>query len=166
MFHNFETRFFENKFFNQVQKIKMLIISQKTYWLILVSGIFFFASACSQIRDFTKETTGPVSCADLVIEKAFNLHEEAKSGLALFFDERSDNQLYQAFYAASDSVHQSRKVKKCWDRRASHYYAMQNLEEMNSSLARVIRRNLPDDGSGEIIAVYHNQYDWLMPNLR
>ncbi len=50
--------------------------------------------------------------------------------------------------------------------RASHYYAMQNLEEMNSSLARVIRRNLPDDGSGEIIAVYHNQYDWLMPNLR
>jgi len=90
----------------------MLIISQKTSWLILVSGIFFFASACSQIRDFTKETAGPVSCADLVIEKAFNLHEEAKSGLALFFDERSDNQLYQAFYAASDSVHQSRKVKK------------------------------------------------------
>jgi hypothetical protein len=86
MFHNFETRFIENKLFNQVQKIKMLIISQKTYGLILVSGIFFLLSACSQIRDFTKETTGPVSCADLVIEKAFNLHEEAKSGLALFFE--------------------------------------------------------------------------------
>ena len=69
MFHNFETRYFENKLFNQVQKIKMLIISQKTYWLILVSGIFFFASACSQIRDFTKETTGPVSCAVLSSKK-------------------------------------------------------------------------------------------------
>ncbi len=43
---------------------------------------------------------------------------------------------------------------------------MQNLKEMNSSLARVIRRNLPDDGRGEIIAVYQGQYDWLMPNQR
>ena len=133
--------------------------------LFIMSAIFLF-SGCAQIQELTKETTGPVSCADRVIEKAFNLHEDAKSGLALFFEERSDNQLYQAFYAASDSVYQSRKVKKCWDRRISHYYAMQNLKEMNTSLARVIRRNLPDDGSGEIITVYQNQYNWLMPNLR
>ena len=138
----------------------------KTVWLLLFTGILFLSFGCSQLTDFTKDATGPVSCADFVIEKAFNLHEDAKSGLALFFEERSDNQLYQSFYAASDSVHQSRKVKKCWDRRASHYFAMQNLEEMNSSLARVIRRNLPDDGSGEIIAVYHNQYDLLLPSLR
>ena len=138
----------------------------KTVWLLLFTGIVLLSPGCSQLTDFTKDATGPVSCADFVIEKAFNLHEDAKSGLALFFEERSDNQLYQAFYAASDSVHQSRKVKKCWDRRASHYFAMQNLEEMNSSLARVIRRNLPDDGSGEIIAVYHNQYDLLLPNQR
>ena len=84
----------------------------------------------------------------------------------MFFEDRSDNKLYQSYYAASDSVNQSRKVKKCWDRRASHYYAMQNLKEMNSSLARVIRRNLPDDGRGEIIAVFQSHYDWLMPNLR
>ena len=144
----------------------MLKFQLKTVWLLRFIGILFLSSGCSQLTDFTKEATGPVSCADYVIEKAFDLHENAKSGLALFFEERSDNQLYQAFYAASDSVHQSRKVKKCWDRRASHYFAMQNLQEMNSSLARVIRRNLPDEGSGEIIAVYHNQYDLLLPNLR
>jgi hypothetical protein len=144
----------------------MLKFKLKTVWLLLFTGILFLSSGCSQLTDFTQDTTGPVSCADRFIEKAFNLHEDAKSGLALFFEERSDNQLYQAFYAASDSVHQSRKIKKCWDRRASHYFAMQNLEEMNSSLARVIRRNLPDDGSGEIIAIYHNQYDLLIPNLR
>ena len=144
----------------------MLKFKLKTVRLLLFTGTLFLSSGCSQLTDFTKEATGPVSCADYVIEKAFDLHENAKSGLALFFEERSDNQLYQAFYAASDSVHQSRKVKKCWDRRASHYFAMQNLQEMNSSLARVIRRNLPDEGSGEIIAVYHNQYDLLLPNLR
>ena len=144
----------------------MLIFPNKIIWLITFTGLLFLSYGCSQIREFTKETTGPSSCADLVIEKAYNLHEEAKSSLALFFEDRSDNKLYQSYYAASDSVNQSRKVKKCWDRRASHYYAMQNLKEMNSSLARVIRRNLPDDGHGEIIAVYQGQYDWLMPNQR
>ena len=144
----------------------MFKFRSKTVWLALFAGLLFLSSGCSQILGFSKEATGPLSCADSVIEKSFNLHEDAKSGLALFFEERSDNQLYQAFYAASDSVHHSRKVKKCWDRRASHYFAMQNLEEMNSTLARVIRRNLPDDGSGEIIAVYHNQYELLLPNLR
>ena len=146
--------------------MKMFKVTSKITWLTLFAVILFLSSGCSQLTDFTKGATGPASCADFVIEKAFNLHEDAKSGLALFFEERSDNQLYQAFYAASDSVNHSRKVKKCWDRRASHYFAMQNLEEMNSSLARVIRRNLPADGSGEIIAVYHNQYDLLLPNLR
>ena len=37
---------------------------------------------------------------------------------------------------------------------------------MNISLARVIRRNLPDDDSGEMIAVYNNQFDWVMPHMR
>ena len=144
----------------------MLKFKFKQVRRMLFLGILFLSSGCSQLTAFTKDATGPVSCADFVIEKAFNLHEDAKSGLALFFKERSDNQLYQSFYAASDSVQQSRKVKKCWDRRTSHYLAMQNLQEMNSSLARVIRRNLPDEGSGEIIALYHNQYDLLLPNLR
>ena len=98
-----------------------------------------------------------------MIERAFQLHENAKSGLALFFDERSDNQLYQAFYSASDSVYESRKAKNCRDRRVSHYYAIQNLLEMNTSLARIIRRNMPDNDQGEMISVYRDQFDWVMP---
>ena len=94
------------------------------------------------------------------------MHESAKYSLALFYDERSDAQLYKAFYSAFDSVRESVKVKKCWDRRRTHYYAMQNLKEMNTSLARVIRRNLPDDDIGEMIAIYHNQFDWVMPHMR
>jgi uncharacterized radical SAM superfamily Fe-S cluster-containing enzyme len=86
--------------------------------------------------------------------------------LALYFEERSDNQLYLAFYAATDSVYESRRVKKCWDRRVSHYNAMQNLWEMNTALARVIRRNMPDDDRGELISVFREQYDWVMPNFR
>ena len=145
------------------------MIKIKSNFLFIVFGafIFYHFSGCSKLTEFTKEkTTRKVSCADLVIERAFNLHENAKYGLALFFAERSDDQLYQAFYAASDSVIESRNVKKCWDRRRSHYYAMQNLREMNTSLARIIRRNLPDDDKGEMMAIYQNQFDWVMPHSR
>ena len=132
--------------------------------------VFFMSMGCSKfasLTNFTGDLTKrKASCAEIAIEKSFKLHEDAKYSLALFFEERSDEKLYQAFYAASDSVRESRKVKKCWDRKRSHYYAMQNLKEMNTSLARVIRRNLPDDDSGEMIAVYQNQFDWVMPHMR
>ena len=144
----------------------MINISQKSSWLVIFSGIIIFGSGCSKLVGFTKENTTPTSCADRAIERAFNLHEGAKTGLALYFEERSDNQLYQAFYAATDSVYESRKVKKCWDRRGSHYNAMRNLREMNTALARVIRRNMPDDDRGELISVFREQYDWVMPNFR
>ncbi len=139
---------------------------QRYLLIFSISGFFFICSGCSNFIGFTKEQTAPTTCANVVIERAFKLHENAKSELALFFDERSDNQLYQAFYAASDSVYESRKVKNCWDRRVSHYYAIQNLQEMNTSLARIIRRNMPDDDQGEMITVYLDQYEWLMPNNR
>ena len=142
-------------------------MKNKLYILAFVFVVLFEASGCSKLTNFSKgKTTKKTTCANQVIRKAFNLHEDAKSELALFFEERSDEQLYKAFYSASDSVRESRKIKKCWDRRVSHYYAMQNLKEMNTSLALVIRRNLPDDDRGEMIAVYHNQFDWAMPHMR
>ena len=139
---------------------------QRSLLLFFMSGIFLICSGCSNFKKiigYTTEQAAPATCANFVIERAFKLHEDAKSGLALYFNERSDNQLYQAFYAASDSVYESRKVKNCWDRRVSHYYAIQNLMEMNTSLARIIRRNMPDDDQGEMISVYRDQYEWLMP---
>ena len=144
----------------------MIKIPQNTYWLIIFAVIFFLAPGCSKLISFTKDSNAPTSCADIVIERAFNLHEDAKSGLALYFEERSDNQLFQAFYAAADSVYESRKVIKCWDRRISHYNALRNLHEINTALAWIIRRNMPDDDRGEMISVFRDQYDWLMTNYR
>ena len=143
----------------------------KKIFFIKILVIFLFLSlGCSNfpiLSNFnTDKKNTKSSCADIAIERAFKLHESAKYSLALFYDERSDDQLYKAFYAAFDSVRESVKVKKCWDRRRTHYYAMQNLKEMNTSLARVIRRNLPDDDSGEMIAIYQNQFDWVMPHMR
>ena len=147
-----------------MKKIKL-----NTFLKVVGVVVFFMSMGCSKLANltnFTGDMKRKASCAEMVIERSFKLHEDAKYSLAIFFDERSDEKLYQAFYAASDSVRESRKVKNCWDRKRSHYYAMKNIKEMNISLARVIRRNLPDDDSGEMIAVYHNQFDWVMPHMR
>lgn len=145
-------------------------VQRKLCFIILIFILFLTSAGCSKLSNLTNfskdKTSRKASCADQVIGRAFNLHEDAKAGLALFFEERGDDQLYQAFYAASDSVRESIKVKKCWDRRVSHYYAMKNLREMNTSIARLIRRNLPDNDRGEMIAVFNNQYDWVMPHMR
>ena len=158
-FNNFKKPF--KKFFKRMNEMM-----QRILLLFFISGIFLICSGCSNFKKiigYTTEQAAPATCANIVIERAFKLHEDAKSGLALYFNERSDNQLYQAFYAASDSVYESKKVKNCWDRRVSHFYAIQNLMEMNTSLARVIRRNMPDDDQGEMISVFRDQYEWVMP---
>ena len=145
-------------------------IKPNLFYKVVIILIIFTSVGCSELANLTNFTGDmkkrKASCAEVTIERSFKLHEDAKYSLALFFEERSDEKLFQAFYAASDSVRESRKVKKCWDRRRSHYYAMQNIKEMNTSLARVIRRNLPDDDSGEMIAVYNDQFDWVMPHKR
>ena len=169
MFNIFYVLAFTGTFFNIAFQMKMIKIPLNTYWLIIFTVAFFLSSGCSkwkQLIGVTKDSTVPASCANRLIERAFNLHEDAKYGLALYFEERSDNQLFQALYAATDSVYESRKVKKCWDRRISHYNALRNLREINTALARIIRRNMPDDGRGEMISVFRDQYDWLMPNYR
>jgi len=53
-------------------------------------------------------------------------------------------------------------VKKCWDRRVSHYNALQNLMDMNKELARLIIINMPDDDPGVMISIYREQYDRVM----
>ena len=142
---------------------------QKSIHYIFLVTVAFWTIGCAQFTslkdNFTNQAPVNPACADRAINNAFNLYGEAKTGLALFFEEHNDNRLYQAFYASWDSVNEARKVKKCWDRRVSHYYAMQNIQEMNVILARVIRRNMPDDDSGEMIAVYREQYNQVMPVL-
>ena len=111
-----------------------------------------------------QETIRP-PCADRVVNRAFQQYGEAKSGLALYFEELNDNRLYQAYYAAWDSRNTVNSVKKCWDRRVSHYNALRNLMGMNRELAQIILINMPDKDPGDMISIYREQYDRVM-NLR
>jgi len=133
--------------------------------LYLLLLTVFVASGCQSFQKMTG-TAAPVmqvSCADRVINRAMDLHGEAKTGLAIFFQERNDNRLYQAYYAAEDSYGTALMVKRCWDRKVSHVNKMRELVFLNDAIARVIRLNMPDEDSGNLVSIYRDQYEQIFP---
>ena len=140
-------------------------------WTMNLHKIVFLLSllpvmqGCAWFADMTGQEPARPACSDRVIERAFMLYGEAKTGLVLFFNEHNDNRLYQAYYASWDSRNTAQSVRKCWDRRVSHFNAMKNLTEMNNELARVIRMNLPDQDPGRLIAIYREEYRQVMNPL-
>ena len=133
--------------------------------LILFLSFGFVIQGCSEFAQMTGQETIRQPCADRVVNRAFQQYGEAKSGLALYFEELNDNRLYQAYYAAWDSRNTVNAVKKCWDRRVSHYNALQNLMGMNRELAQIILINMPDEDPGDMISIYREQYDRVMNPL-
>ena len=66
--------------------------------LILLFSLGFVLQGCSEIAQMTGQETIRPPCADRVVNRAFQQYGEAKSGLALYFEELNDNRLYQAYY--------------------------------------------------------------------
>ena len=134
------------------------------YLVLTIATVGFLSCGCSTIQEIVGDSNtllaGP--CADLTIDEAFFLHEEAKSGVAKYLNTREDQFLFDAFYTASDSRTVAQSVSQCWDRRFSHYNAMKNLEELNNDLARILIRNMPDEDPGKVVSVYRDKYTRLM----
>jgi hypothetical protein len=132
--------------------------------ILVTTTMVFLSSGCSTIQEIVGDgntlLAGP--CADLTIDEAFFLHEEAKSGFARYLNTREDHLLFDSFYTASDSRSVAQSVSQCWDRRVSHYNAMKNLMELNNDLARILIRNMPDEDPGQMVSVYRDKYTRLM----
>ena len=132
--------------------------------ILTATVISFLLCGCSTIQEIVGDSNtllaGP--CADLTIDEAFFLHEEAKSGFAKYLNIREDHLLFDAFYTASDSRLVAQSVSQCWDRRVSHFNAMKNLEELNNTLARILIKNMPDEDPGRMVSVYRDKYTRLM----
>lgn len=122
---------------------------------------------CSRIRDLANPLINKqpvVFCASDRIDQAYELYGEAKVRLAMHYDDRDSNHLLEAYYASSDSIAVARSLAKCPDRKRSDYNAMKNLLSLNKALQRVARMNMRDADPGNLIAIYREQYDKVMPN--
>ena len=127
-----------------------------------------FLPSCAKIQDlaspFTRTKPVVVICAAVVIDQAYNLYGEAKMALAQHYDDRDPNHLFDAYYAAADSMTLARSVSKCKDRRNADFFAMRNLLDLNRALQKIVRLNMRDEDPSNLIAVYREQYYKVMPN--
>jgi len=128
--------------------------------LLLMFATLMILGSCAEFEELaTGQGAGRPSCAAPVINRAIRHYEEAKTGLALYYEEQNDNRLFQAYYASADSVTTAKRAGKCWDRRASHKAAYYNLRELNREVVKIIRRNMPDSESAALVALYRDQYE-------
>ena len=129
-------------------------------FLILLLVLPVVVGSCAEFEELaTGQGAARTSCANPMINRAIRHYEEAKTGLALYYEEQNDNRLFQAYYASADSVMTARRVGKCWDRRASHKIAYDNLKELNLEVRKIIRRNMPDAETAGLVALYRDQYE-------
>ncbi|MBF0237772.1 MAG: hypothetical protein HQM12_08720 [SAR324 cluster bacterium] len=132
-------------------------------FLIIFSTIIF--SSCAELQRLTQPFVPKkveMACASVLVDDAFQLYNEAKANLAIFYERRDANLLYEAYYLSYDSVITAKSVRNCEDKAMSHFLAWKNLYDMNKNLRKVIRANLPDDDRGNLIAIYKEQYNKLM----
>ena len=124
---------------------------------------------CSKIKDlaspFTSSKPVIVACASVVINQAYALHGDAKMALAQHYDNRDANHLFEAYYAAADSMTLAHSVRQCKDRQSADFFAMRNLLDLNQALQKVVRLNMRDDeDASNLIAIYREQYYKVIPN--
>ena len=129
-------------------------------FLILLLVLPVVVSSCTEFEQLaTGQGAARASCASPMINQAIRHYEEAKTGLALYYEEQNDNRLFQAYYASADSVMIARRAGKCWDRRVSHKTAYYNLKGLNREVRKIISRNMPDAETAGLVALYRDQYE-------
>ncbi len=121
-------------------------------------------SGCSQLRNLTQRKPQVIACATPRIDRAYDVYSQAKTKLAQHYATRNSNDLFEAYYAASDSISLARSVAKCRDKNSTHFAAFKNLTELNRELQKIVRLNMRDEDPSNLIAIYRDQYYKVMPN--
>jgi len=133
--------------------------------LLILLGLIAFLSGCTKVTELTGLGKPPaISCAETLIDQAYGLYGEAKLELARHYDNRDSSHLFDAYYAALDSVLVARSVAKCPDRQKNDIHAIRNITKLNRTLQRIVRLNMRDDDPRGLLSVYRNQYELVIPN--
>lgn len=133
--------------------------------MLLITMTLGGCSAYNRISNQLNRNQQPVvSCADSIINRAFDLYEDAKVELASHYENRDPNHLVEAFYHSRDSYETANSVKACADRNITHFHAMKNLKDMNRNLANTVVINMRDEDPMNLIEIYRDKYSKVIPN--
>ena len=99
-----------------------------------------------------------VSCAEKRLDTSYDFHQKAKDFLASYYKTRKESELFFAWYASEDSVYMAQTIKKCFDKKNKHYFAVKNIYQKNDILQNLIVQNMRLDTQSQLSELFLEDY--------
>ena len=127
--------------------------------------LLLFATACNftesgqlEQAEMEEQQKARAMCAEPRLNTSFDFHKKAKDFFASYYRTRKESELFFAWYASEDSIYMARSVRKCYDKRNKHFYAVKNIFHKNKILQRLIVQNMRQPAQTQLSELFLDEY--------
>lgn len=125
---------------------------------LIFSFLIVFLAGCEWAAQTRQVQPEEISCAEVRLNSSFEFHNKAKDYFKSYYKTRKESELFFAWYASEDSIYMARSVRRCYDKRNKHFYAVRNLFKKNSILQKLIVQNMRQDSQARLSQLYLDEY--------
>ena len=118
----------------------------------------FLFSACEWVSQPRRLEKIEIQCAETRLDAGFEFHDRAKNFFRSYYKTRKESELFYAWYASEDSNYMANSVRRCFDKKNKHFYAVRNLFQKNRTLQKLIVQNMRQDSQSHLSELYLDEY--------
>ena len=125
--------------------------------VICCLGLFLF-SACQWTSAPRRLEQIEIECAETRLDAGFAFHNRAKDLFRSYYKTRKESELFYAWYSSEDSNYMANSVRRCFDKKNKHFYAVRSLFQKNRTLQKLIVQNMRQDSQAQLSELYLDEY--------
>jgi hypothetical protein len=115
-------------------------------------------SGCEWLAQPRRQETIEIQCAETRLNAGFEFHNKAKDFFRSYYKTRKESELFYAWYASEDSNYMANSVRRCFDKKNKHFYAVRSLYQKNRTLQKLIVQNMRQDSQTQLSQLYLDGY--------
>lgn len=120
--------------------------------------VILLFSGCEWLGGTRRVEKVEIQCAETRLDAGFEFHNKAKEFFQSYYRTRKESELFYAWYATEDSNYMASSVKRCFDKRNKHFYAVRNLFQKNRTLQKLIVQNMRQSSQAQLSELYLDEY--------
>lgn len=124
--------------------------------ILIVTTLMF--SSCTWFGAGREMEQVELQCAETRLDAGFEFHYRAKDYFRSYYKTRKESELFFAWYASEDSNYMANTVRRCWDKRNKHFFAVRSLFQKNQTLQKLIVQNMRQDSQARLSELYLDEY--------
>lgn len=115
-------------------------------------------SGCEWLSQPRRQEVVEIQCAETRLNAGFEFHTKAKEFFRSYYKTRKESELFYAWYASEDSNYMANSVRRCFDKKNKHFYAVRSLYQKNRTLQKLIVQNMRQDSQTQLSQLYLDEY--------